>query len=208
MRKVGFIFITIAVLSLFGAMLSAGRDANAAGGKLVGAIILAAIGGILVFLGNKKETSTQKLSRPSRQAAFTPSSKENTQQSYKHLNPTVNKVTEDTQKTTTQTNENNMKFRNRMSARELITRENSKLDFVENPNTGKIFFVCGSKKGYVSPAAKEHMENGELDDFCYAEVSADGIKYIPCLMLVNKPTEKVVRSFDIPANTKDNDLPF
>jgi hypothetical protein len=94
-----------------------------------------------------------------------------------------------------------------MSARELVISEKASLQFVENPNTGKIFFTCGSKKGYVSPAALEHMEKGKLDDFCYAEVSMDGKTYIPSLMLANKLTEKVVRSFDV--ETADNDdLPF
>ena len=84
-----------------------------------------------------------------------------------------------------------------MSARELVSSENATLKFVKNPNTGKVFFTCGSKKGYVSPAALEHMEQGELDDFCYAEVSRDGKTYVPCLMLVNKPIEKIIRSFDV-----------
>ncbi|MBR2155078.1 MAG: hypothetical protein IJ901_10770 [Bacteroidaceae bacterium] len=90
-----------------------------------------------------------------------------------------------------------MKTRNKMSARDLVISENASLRFVENPNTGKVFFTCGSKKGYVSPAALEHMEQGELDDFHYAEVSMDGKTYVPCLMLVNKPTEKIIRSFDV-----------
>ena len=94
-----------------------------------------------------------------------------------------------------------------MSARELVISENATLNFVENPNTGKIFFTCGSKKGYVSPAALEHMEKGKLDDFYYAEVSIGGSDYVPCLMLVNKPTEKVVRSFDV-RTADDDDLPF
>ena len=98
-------------------------------------------------------------------------------------------------------------IRNKMSARELVISEKASLQFVENPNTGKIFFTCGSKKGYVSPAALEHMEKGKLDDFCYAEVSMDGKTYIPSLMLANKLTEKVVRSFDV-ETAENDDLPF
>lgn len=116
-------------------------------------------------------------------------------------------LTEDLRKESPQPANNQMKTRNKMSARDLVISENASLKFVENPNTGKIFFTCGSKKGYVSPAALEHMEKGKLDDFCYAEVSMDGKTYIPCLMLANKLTEKVVRSFDV--ETADNDdLPF
>lgn len=116
-------------------------------------------------------------------------------------------LTEDMQKQSTKSNTNAIQTRNRMSARDLVISENASLKFVENPNTGKIFFTCGSKKGYVSPAALEHMEQGKLDDFCYAEVSMDGKTYVPCLMLVNKPTEKVVRSFDV-RTADDDDLPF
>ena len=116
-------------------------------------------------------------------------------------------LTEDMQKQSTKSNTNAIQSRNKMSARDLVISENASLDFVENPNTGKIFFVCGSKKGYVSPAAVEKMETGSLDDFIYAEVSMDGKTYIPCLMLANKLTGKVVRSFDV--ETADNDdLPF
>lgn len=81
-----------------------------------------------------------------------------------------------------------------MSARQLVISENASLQFVVNPNTGKIFFVCGSKKGYVSPAAQAAMETGTLDDFQYAEVSVDGGKAVPCLMVVGKSKQNVKRS--------------
>ena len=104
-------------------------------------------------------------------------------------------LTEDLQRDSPQSANNQMKSRNKMSARDLVKSENASLQFVENPSTGKMFFVCGSKKGYVSPAAVKKMETGSLDDFCYAEVSIGSSDYVPCLMLVNKPN--VVRSFDI-----------
>lgn len=88
-----------------------------------------------------------------------------------------------------------MKSRNRMSARELVVSENATLQFIENPETGNVFFVCGSKKGYISPAAKEHIQSGELDDFVYAEVSLNGKPYIPCLML--KKQTKVIRTISV-----------
>lgn len=82
-----------------------------------------------------------------------------------------------------------------MSARQLIISENAKLDFVQNPNTGKIFFVCGSKRGYVSPKALEKMATGTLDDFQYAEVSLDGQPAVPCLMVVGNSQQNIKRSF-------------
>lgn len=81
-----------------------------------------------------------------------------------------------------------------MSARQLVISENASLQFVENPNTGKIFFVCGTKKGYVSPAAQKAMETGTLDDFQYAEVSIDGGAAVPCLMVVGNSGKNVKRS--------------
>lgn len=89
---------------------------------------------------------------------------------------------------------NNIQSANRMSARQLVISENAELQFVENPNTGKIFFVCGSKKGYVSPAAVEKMATGTLDDFQYAEVSINGGTAVPCLMVVGNSGKNVKRS--------------
>lgn len=88
----------------------------------------------------------------------------------------------------------NIESTNRMSARQLVISENAELQFVENPNTGKIFFICGSKKGYVSPAAQEKMDTGTIDDFQYAEVSIDGGAAVPCLMIVGNGNQNVKRS--------------
>lgn len=89
---------------------------------------------------------------------------------------------------------NNIQSANRMTARQLVISENASLQFVENPNTGKIFFVCGSKKGYVSPAAQAAMATGSLDDFQYAEVSINGGAAVPCLMIVGDANKNVKRS--------------
>jgi hypothetical protein len=107
-------------------------------------------------------------------------------------------LTESMQKETASSPNNHIKYRNKTSARDLIIAENSELQFVENPKTGKIFFVCGSKKGYVSPAAVEKMKTGSLDDFYYAEVSIDNGDYVPCLMVLNKPN--VVHSLKVGAD--------
>lgn len=92
---------------------------------------------------------------------------------------------------------NNIQSANRMSARQLVISENASLQFVENPNSGKIFFVCGTKRGYVSPAAVTAMgsESSTLDDFQYAEVSIDGGAAVPCLMVVGSSQKNVKRSF-------------
>ena len=80
---------------------------------------------------------------------------------------------------------NNIQSANRMSARQLVISENATLEMRENPNTGKMFFVCGTKKGYVSPAAQKALLAGEgIDNFQYAEVSIDGGAAVPCLMVV------------------------
>lgn len=83
---------------------------------------------------------------------------------------------------------------NRMSLRQLIISENNQLDFVTNPNTGKLFFVCGSKRGYVSPNAQAKMDTGTVDDFQYAEVSINGKEPVPCLMIVGNGNQNVKRS--------------
>lgn len=92
---------------------------------------------------------------------------------------------------------NNIKSANRMSARQLVISENAALDFVENPHTNKLFFVCGSKRGYVSPSARKALASGtaKLDDFQYAEVSIDGQEAVPCLMIVGNSRQNVKYSF-------------
>lgn len=293
MKKIGTILLVIAALSLLGALFSTGRDADTAGGRFMGALILGSIGFLLCNLGNKNENTKSENSYRTTNQNQVSAPQESFWQRYKRLNPTkacaiesitgrnmamqsdkdaqelvssmerwarnigcdiqeikteylksfnsafdnkdtkdilehlkkvkyteeanhfhisqsntctyfmIQWLTEDMQKQSTKSNTNAIQSRNRMSARELVISENATLKFVENPNTGKVFFTCGSKKGYVSPAALEHMEQGELDDFCYAEVTMDGKTYIPCLMLVNKPTEKVVRSFDVKEDSTD-----
>jgi len=104
-------------------------------------------------------------------------------------------LTEDLRKESPQPANNQIKTRNKMSARDLVISENASLEFVKNPNTGKIFFVCGSKKGYVSRAAVEKMGTGSLDDFIYAEVSKDGKTYVPCLMIGKRTEQSIIRTF-------------
>ena len=78
---------------------------------------------------------------------------------------------------------------NRMTARQLKESQgNAPIDIVKNPHTGKLFFTCGSKRGYVSPNAATKLAdaNSTLDDFQYAEVSIDGNEAVPCFMIASK----------------------
>lgn len=111
-------------------------------------------------------------------------------------------LTEDLRKESPQPANNQMKTRNKMSARDLVKSENASLQFMENPNTGKIFFVCGSKKGYVSPAAVEKMETGSIDDFYYVEVSVGGKDYVPCLCYAK--SANVIKQFDATTHNTSN----
>lgn len=83
----------------------------------------------------------------------------------------------------------NVKVYNRMSARALVISENAVLQFLESPKRDKngkivqeISFICGTKQGYVSPAAKSIVKTGTIDDFQYVEVSFDGKTPIPCIL--------------------------
>ena len=79
----------------------------------------------------------------------------------------------------------NFTSKNQSSAKALVIKENAPIKFIKNPKKpGSIFFVCGSKRGYVSPAVCEKIDTISLDEMQYAEVSKDGGEYIPCLMVV------------------------
>lgn len=98
-----------------------------------------------------------------------------------------------------------LQSRNKMSARELVERENAKLEFIEKAETKKIYFFCGNVKGYVSPAASKKVETGNIDDFTYVEVSTDGKTYTPCLILTSP--KKVIRTFNPDKSTKKSTGP-
>ena len=87
----------------------------------------------------------------------------------------------------------NIKSTKRMSAKQLVISENAELEFVHNPNTGKTFFVCGSKRGYISPNVMKIMDTCTLDELQYAEVSINGGELVPCLMVVGNSEANVQR---------------
>lgn len=80
---------------------------------------------------------------------------------------------------------------NKMSARAL-KQAHGVIEFIKNPHTGKCFFTCGSITGYVSPKVQENLNNVDLDDLQYAEVSIDGKEAVPCLMM--KSTNNVMKT--------------
>lgn len=97
----------------------------------------------------------------------------------------------------------NIKVCTQMSARALVISENAVLQFIEESKRDKkgaivkdkdgcpvqeITFVCGTKKGYVSPAAKSILNTGTIDDFQYAEISIDNMKPIPFILKNSKKT--------------------
>lgn len=85
---------------------------------------------------------------------------------------------------------------NEMSAADLKVRNNANIDFVRSPKTGKVFFVCGSTKGYVSKAAQKSLENGSLtlESLRYCDMSIDGKPAVPCLMMVGNSKQNVLKT--------------
>lgn len=86
---------------------------------------------------------------------------------------------------------------NRMSCAQLMKSQNSELQFIENPNTGKIFFMCGNIKGYVSPAVLRNMNSVSVADLQFAEVSIDNKPAIPCLMMIGDASKNVKRTLSL-----------
>ena len=88
MKKIGSILLAIAALSLLGALFSAGRDADTAGGRFMGALILGSIGFLLLYLGNKKENTKSENSYRTTNQNQVSAPQESFWQRYKRLNPT------------------------------------------------------------------------------------------------------------------------
>lgn len=80
--------------------------------------------------------------------------------------------------------------RNRMSAPALKEQQNDKIHIIENPKSGKLFFVCGSVRGYITKKTQESIDTVDVEDLEYAEVLSSDNSYIPCLFLRGKNNEK------------------
>lgn len=74
-------------------------------------------------------------------------------------------------------------FSNQKSARQLIQSQNNEpIQFIRSPKTNKLFFSCGSIRGYVSKKLADVVKTVDIDDVNYADVNTgDGV--IPCLFL-------------------------
>ena len=80
-----------------------------------------------------------------------------------------------------------MQVRNRMTATQLVISE--------NPNTNNVFFMCGTKKGYVSPAVSKAQDTVTLEEMQYAECLKPGSdNWVPCLMMVGNSKANVKRT--------------
>ena len=86
-----------------------------------------------------------------------------------------------------------MLVRNRMSVDPVNGRVGDVLQFIKNPNTGKVFFLCGTKRGYVSPAVQQDINTVKGSDLQYAECCIEGNnEWVPCIM--KKSSENVLRT--------------
>lgn len=91
-----------------------------------------------------------------------------------------------------------MQVRNRKTAKQLVISENSPLQFINNPKTNKVFFMCGSTKGYVSPAVRAKMNTVTLEELQYAECAQPGTdNWVPCLMMVSYGVANVKRELGV-----------
>ena len=96
-------------------------------------------------------------------------------------------------------NKSSLVTTNRMSVKELMEKENSKVvfhDFEDKNGKMHSLFTCGSISGYVSPNAVKEMKNNAnfLDNLVYAEVSKDGGRLVPCLMIDSKRSSVSIKS--------------
>jgi hypothetical protein len=91
----------------------------------------------------------------------------------------------------------NITATNRMSCAQLMRTQNAELQIVENPKTGKLFFVCGLIKGYISPAVLGKIDSVTVEELQFAEVSIDGNPAVPCLMMVGDGSKNVKRTLSL-----------
>lgn len=98
-----------------------------------------------------------------------------------------------------------LETRNRMTANQLMSAQGADIEFIKNPNTGKLFFACGNiTAGYMSPAVQQKASEVTTDELQYAEVKKPGIpdvdpisgtsNWVPCLMMVGNSKQNVVRT--------------
>ena len=87
---------------------------------------------------------------------------------------------------------------NRMTAAQMMRAEGADLNIVKNPHTGKLFFECGKKRGYISKKVANQLNTLQASEIQYGEVHAviDGEpKVVPTLFLAS--TANVIKSFKL-----------
>lgn len=89
---------------------------------------------------------------------------------------------------------------NRMSAIDLVKKHDQEIEFIHNTKDGKdnLFFKCGSIVGGLSEKVKAayKAKTLKIQDMEYAEVSRDGARAVPVLMMVSRAN--VVATFGLP----------
>ena len=88
----------------------------------------------------------------------------------------------------------NIQRKNDMSGATLVDKHGP-IESIESKKVkGRFFFVAGTIKGYVSPAVASRLDDKSFteNDIWYSEISIDGGKYVPTLMVSNK--QNVVRT--------------
>lgn len=172
----------------------------------IGALTWLAIWGIFVLIGKKNNGTSENIEELNSgnktsdvNETFTNSSNTIVDDIHKEYDATTisSPIEEKNKKKNENVQKRDIKTYNRMSAASLMKSQNSELQFIENPNNGKIYFKCGDIKGYVSPAVLEKMHSVSVDDLQYAEVSINGSKPVPCLMMVDKKYRKVERTITL-----------
>lgn len=87
--------------------------------------------------------------------------------------------------------QNNLVVTDKMSANELMAKENAQINFFESKNKpGTLFFTCGKiESGYVHSRVQEALEKGEkLENlqFAYIQKTPEDEK-VACLFMGSKP---------------------
>lgn len=81
-------------------------------------------------------------------------------------------------------------IKNRMTASALKEQQHAKIDVVRNPKTGKLFFQCGTIRGYMVKKLAACFKSTPIEDIEFGEIlSTQGEtagKYVPCLFLKGK----------------------
>ena len=72
--------------------------------------------------------------------------------------------------------------------RQYLIERNEDVQIFKSIESGKMLFLCGKTKGYVSPAASEKIDDFccSMDNFEFGMVSKDEEDAIPCIMLSTK----------------------